>query len=76
LQPFVFPLLLGAGGTTRDVTQQQLDERNRRMREALGALGIQGFENIVFNDPGSTGFIPSAVSSFAGGFGQGFGGTF
>lgn len=55
--------LLGAGGTTRDVTQQQLNERNRRMQEALGSLGIQGFENIVFNDPGSTGFIPSALGS-------------
>jgi len=57
--------LLGAGGTTRDVTQQQLDERNRRMREALGALGISGFENIVFNDPGTTGFIPQAISAGA-----------
>ena len=58
--------LLGAGGTTRNVTQQQLDERNRRVREALGSLGIEGLENIVFNDPGSTGFIPSLVSSFVG----------
>ena len=57
--------LLGAGGTTRSVTQQQLDERNRRMREALGALGISGFENIVFNDPGSTGFIPSTIGAVA-----------
>ena len=55
--------LLGAGGTTRDVTQQQLDERNRRVREALGSLGIEGFENIVFNDPGSEGFIPSLLNS-------------
>ncbi len=49
--------LLGAGGTTRQTTQQQLDERNRRMREALSSLGIEGFENIVFNDPGSEGFL-------------------
>lgn len=55
--------LLGAGGTTRDVTQQQLDERNRRLREAFGSLGIEGFENIVFNDPGTTGFIPGVISA-------------
>lgn len=58
--------LLGAGGTTRDVTQQQLDERNRRLREAFGSLGIEGFENIVFNDPGSTGFIPEVIGAAAG----------
>jgi len=55
--------LLGAGGTTRDVTQQQLNERNRRIQEALGSLGIEGFENIVFNDPGSEGFIPGLLNS-------------
>jgi len=58
--------LLGAGGTTRDVTQQQLDERNRRIREALSSIGIEGLENIVFNDPGSTGFIPAAVGAVLG----------
>ncbi len=58
--------LLGGGGTTRDVTQQQLNERNRRISEALNSLGIEGFENIVFNDPGSTGFIPSAVGAVLG----------
>ena len=68
--------LLGAGGTTRNVVQQQLDERNRRMREAFSSLNIEGFENIVFNDPGSTGFIPSLVSGAATGFATGFGGTF
>ncbi len=65
--------LLGGGGATRDVTQQQLNERNRRIKEALNSLGIEGFENIVFNDPGSTGFIPSLVGSIASnpGFGTG-----
>ena len=57
--------LLGGGGTTRDVTQQQLDERSRRIRDALGSLGIEGFENIVFNDPGTTGFIPGVISAAA-----------
>jgi len=55
--------LLGAGGTQRNVTQQQLDERSRRIQEALGALGIEGFENIVFNNPGTPGFIPTAIGA-------------
>ena len=55
--------LLGAGDTQRNITQQQLDERSRRISEALGALGIQGFENIVFNDPGTPGFIPTAIGA-------------
>lgn len=58
--------LLGAGGTERGVVQQQLNERNRRLQEALASLDIEGFENIVFNDPGSTGFIPSVVGSVLG----------
>ena len=58
--------LLGAGGTTRDVTQQQLNERNRRIQEALGSLGIEGFENIVFNNPGSTGFLTTILASALG----------
>ena len=58
--------LLGAGGTTRDVTQQQLNERNRRIQEALSSIGIEGFENIVFNNPGSEGFIPNILGSLAG----------
>ncbi len=58
--------LLGAGGTERDIVQQQLNERNRRVQEALGSLGVQGFENIVFNDPGSTGLLTTILGSLAG----------
>jgi len=65
--------LLGAGGNQRQVQQQQLNERSRRMSEALGALGIPGFENIVFNNPGSTGFIPGLANAALGGFTQGLG---
>ncbi len=67
---------LAAGGTRRSITQQQLDERNRRIREALAAIDLQGTENIVFNNPGSSGLIPTAIGAAAGGFGAGFGGTF
>lgn len=58
--------LLGGGGTQRNITQQQLDEAARRRQQGLGSLGVQGLENIVFNDPGSSGFIPELISSFTG----------
>ena len=63
--------LLGAGGQPRDVVGEQLNERNRRIIEALNALGISGSENIVFNNPGETGFLTNAVSAFAGSAGAG-----
>lgn len=58
--------LLGGGGTERGVVQQQLDEKNRRLRTGLESLGIGGFENIVFNNPGSEGFIGPLVGGVAG----------
>ncbi len=57
---------LGAGGTERSITQQQLDERNRRIREALAAIGLDAQENIVFNNPGSSGLVANAAGAFAG----------
>ncbi len=63
--------LLGAGQQPRNVVQQQLNERNRRVQEALAALGIGGTENIVFNNPGSEGLLSSAIGSFAGSAGAG-----
>ncbi len=64
---------LGAGGTERNIVQQQLDERNRRIREALASIGLPAQENIVFNNPGSSGLISDAISAFSSGVGSGFG---
>lgn len=53
------------GEAERGTTRTALDERNRRIREVLGALGIPAQENVVVNKPGQQGLLQQAGSSFA-----------
>lgn len=56
--------------------QRRLDEMNRRIREALAAIGLPAFENVTTVDQGSAGLIPGLATGLAGnaGFGAALGG--
>ena len=78
--PFVganaaLPVLTGAASTGGATSQRLLDEMNRRIREALAAVGLPTFENVTTTTEGSSGLIPGVLSGLAGnaGFGQALG---
>ena len=59
--------LLGTGRVGSDIRGRQLDERARRISQALGALGIPAFENVVTAQDGSSGFINNIAPSLVAG---------
>lgn len=62
-QTSLFSALLETGAQGAGIRGRQLDERNRRLQQALGALGVPAFENVVTTTEGSPGAIGSAIGS-------------
>lgn len=76
--PFIGPLTAaGIASTGASIggaaEQRRLDEMNRRIREALAAVGTPAFENIGAGLPGQIGAVQSFLDSFGSGLGAGAG---